>query len=182
MRYVISQLANKSKWKNDPSPPLLIAISQWLSLKLSFIATPTLLSHLPLASAAQRRRPEPGDVFWGLQEGAGSPCPTPSSACPVDSAGWSLWWCLGFYWVKIVTVLSCLTFHSSKQSAKPWGKQVQTFKSQVTRVPQSIGLEKGGEMESAAKQMTLCVREITVPKRMSNQAFQAEWAAICPPH
>lgn len=27
----------------------------------------------------------------------------------------------------------CLTFHSSKQSAKPWGKQVQTFKSQVTQ-------------------------------------------------
>lgn len=76
----------------------------------------------------------------------------------------------------------CLTFHSSKQSAKFWGKQVQTFNSQVTQVPQSIGFDKGEEMESAAKQMTLCVREITVPKRMSNPAFQAEWATIYPPH
>lgn len=142
-------------------------------------ATPTLLSHLPLASAAQRRGPEPGDVFSGWQWGAGSPCLTLSSVLWIRLAGHSdgVW---GF--AELKQSQFCLTFHSSKQSAKPWGKQVQTYKSQVTQVPQSIGLEKGEEMESAAKQMTLCVREITVPKRMSNQAFQAEWATIYPPH
>lgn len=113
MSYVVSQLTNKSKWKNAPPTSLY-----WSSS----VVIPVSSSHLPLAIiAAQRKGQEPGVCLQadGVELGPGASLPLCAGgfSCSVITSGDLL--------RLAATLLSHLWF--PEQSAEPWGKKGSDF-------------------------------------------------------